>query len=381
MNHKMRRTSPATVLVVDDNAANRALAQGALEDNGYTVTVAKNGVEGLELFEKQGADCILLDVQMPELDGFEVCRRIRALPRGGDVPILFFTAYRDVDTFDKALDAGGDDFLTKPVRPSELAVRVQAALKLRRIKIDLREHYDLLKEQRDVLQRTQLQKERLTAFIVHDLKNPVATMDMCAQTLLSRKTLAEADRDSATTIRIEAQKLQQMILTLLDISKADEGKLVAKCAPLDLPAIVSEVLTQLALRAERRKVTLKSDVKVARANADADLLRRVLGNLLENAIRHTPTSSSVTVHAAEVEGFVELRVSDEGKGVPADMREKVFDPFVQVEAGTKVVAHGNRGLGLTFCKLAIEAHGGRIWVEDASPGAVFCLRLPIEQPA
>lgn len=373
---KEKRTSPATILVIDDNAANRALAQGTLEDKGYTVLVATGGAEGLAMFERQGADCILLDVQMPEMNGFVVCERIRALPQGADVPILFFTAFRDVDTFDKALGAGGDDFLTKPVRPSELAVRVQSALKLHRIKIDLREHYDLLKEQRDALQRMQLQKERLTAFIVHDLKNPVATMDMCAQTLLAQKSLSDRDRDSATTIRIEAQKLQEMILTLLDVSKADEGKLRANRTKLDLDVIVAEVLAQLSLRAQRRKVTLSSDVQVKEVDADPDLLRRILGNLVENAIRHTPSSSSVSVTTQRIEGFVEIRVRDHGKGVPEEMREKVFDPFVQVEAGSRVVAHGNRGLGLTFCKLAVEAHEGRILVEDAGPGAVFCIRLP-----
>ena len=179
----------STILVVDDNAANRELARNTLEDEGYRVVLARGGAEGIAAFERERPDCIVLDVRMPEMDGFTACERIRALPGGVETPVLFLTALRDVDTFDRALRAGGDDFLTKPVRPTELLVRVQSALKLRRMSEELRGHYELLKRQRDDLLRLQLQKERLTAFVVHDLKNPVNSMDLHAQVLLRDKGL------------------------------------------------------------------------------------------------------------------------------------------------------------------------------------------------
>src|SRR5262249_56334444 len=131
----------------------------------------------------------------------------------------------DVDTFDEALRVGADDFLTKPVRPAELIARVGTALKLRQMRVELREHYELLKHQRDDLLRLQLQKERLSAFLVHDLKNPVNSMDLHAQLLLRDQGLSARSRDSAAQIRSEARQLVRMILNLLDISKADEGKL------------------------------------------------------------------------------------------------------------------------------------------------------------
>jgi len=136
---------PATILVVDDNETNRFLARSTLEDEGHRVVLATGGVEGVAAFEREQPDCILLDVCMPDIDGFTARARIRALPRGKDIPILFLTALRDVETFDGALLAGGDHFLTKPVRPTELVVRVSAALKLRRMSAELREHYALLK--------------------------------------------------------------------------------------------------------------------------------------------------------------------------------------------------------------------------------------------
>jgi len=371
-----RSTENPTILVVDDNEANLELARNTLEDEGYRVVLARGGAEGVSAFERERPDCILLDVRMPEVDGFTACERIRSLPGGAETPVLFLTALRDVDTFDRALRAGGDDFLTKPVRPTELVVRVQSALKLRRMSEELREHYELLKSQRDDLLRLQLQKERLTAFVVHDLKNPVNAMDLHAQLLLREKGLPASARDSATQIRTEARQLTRMILNLLDISKADEGKLVPKRSDVDLRRLVDEVIAELGVSADGRDVSLRISLETDRIHADDDLFRRLLTNLVENAIRYAPRETSITVTATRGPTGTELRVADAGRGVPEDMREKVFNPFVQVEQGERIVAHGSRGLGLTFCKLVVEAHGGHIWIEDASPGAIFCVRFP-----
>lgn len=367
------------ILVVDDNEANRLLAQSTLEDEGYTVILANGGAEAMAAFEAHQPDCILLDVRMPEIDGFAVCERIRAAPRGAETPVIFLTALRDVDTFDKALRAGGDDFLSKPVRPTELVVRVQTALQLRRLRRELREHYDLLKKQRDDLMRLHLQKERLMAFVVHDLKNPVNSMDLCAQLLLRGKGLPEQARDFAARIRTEAQHLTRLILNLLDVSKADEGKLEPKRSQVALPALVAELFAELEIDAQDRSVSLRSAIEAERAHADPDLLRRMLANLVENATRHAPKGSAVTVASVAGEGGIELRVIDAGTGIPAEMRERLFDPFVQgTGQSERFASRTGRGLGLAFCKAAAEAHGGEIWIEDASPGSVFCVRLPHE---
>ncbi len=367
----------ATILVVDDNEANRSLARNALEDEGYRVVLAASGEEGVAAFEREHPDCVLLDVRMPGMDGFTACERIRALPGGDRAPILFLTALRDVDTFDRALRAGGSDFITKPVRPTELIVRIQTALQLWRVSAELRQHYDLLRHQRDDLLRLQLQKERLMAFVVHDLKNPVNSMDLNAQVLLRDKTLSEGSRGAAMQVRTEARQLARMILNLLDISKADEGKLAPRHAELDPQAMVSEILAELDVAAKSRKVTLRSTVEPGSVRVDPDLFRRTLANLVENAIRYAPAETAVTVTFTRAGGDIEVRIADAGRGILPELREKVFDPFVQGDAaGDAGMAPGGRGLGLTFCRLAVEAHAGRIWVEDASPGAVFCVRLP-----
>ena len=369
-------TPPPTILVVDDNEANRSLARHTLEDEGYRVTLASGGAEAIASFERDPADCLLLDIRMPDVDGFAVCERIRTLPRGAEIPVVFLTAQRDVDTFDRALRVGGDDFLTKPVRPTELVVRVQTALELRRTRVELREHYELLKRQRDDVLRLQLQKERLMAFVVHDLKNPVNSMDLHAQMLERDRALSESARESAAHIRAAARQLGRLILNLLDLSKADEGKLSPKRSDLDLQAMAMSVISDLEITAQAQNVTLVATLEGQRIRADQDLIRRTLANLVENAIRHAPPDTAVRITGSTVHGGTVVRVADAGTGVPPVLRERIFDPFVQIEAGELPATRGGRGLGLTFCKLAIEAHGGSIWIEDASPGAVFAMRIP-----
>lgn len=312
---------------------------------------------------------------MPDMDGFAACARVRALPGGADLPIIFLTALRDVDTFDRALEVGGDDFLTKPVRPGELVARVESALKLRKMRVELREHYELLRRQRDDLLRVQLQKERLMAFVVHDLKGPVNAMDLNAQLLSRDPSLSDSARKAVGQIRNEARQLNRMILNLLDISKADEGKLSVERRKLDLVPLIAELFSEFTPMAEMRRVRLDSNLVAREAFADPDLLKRVLMNFIENAVRHTAVDSSVTVASQKAAGAVELSVLDRGPGIPPGQKERIFDAFVQGATG---VTRSGRGLGLAFCRAAATAHGGRVWVQDAEPGASFHVSLPNE---
>jgi len=363
----------ATVLVADDRADNRALAGATLEDEGYRVVFATNGEETVKAFARAHPECILLDVRMPGLDGPAACKRIRTMPGGTLVSIIFVTALHDLDTFDRAIEAGGDDFLNKPYRPQELVIRVEAALKVRSLAAERNDLYVEIKQQRDALQRLQLQKEQLISFLVHDLKNPVHAIDLQAQLLLRDRGAGERAHRAAVKIRDEGHSQLRMITTLLDIAKADEGQLAAVREQIDLSSLVAEVVETMNVHAAAANVALASDVATPTLRADPSLIRRVLENLVENAIRYSPEGSEVRVIAASVDGGIELRVSDAGPGVPPDQRARVFERFAQVDE--QIPSRPNRGLGLAFCKLAVEAHGGRIWIEDASPGAVFCVRI------
>lgn len=361
----------ARILVVDDNAENRALALATLEDEGYKVELANSGAEGIAAFSRSRPDCILLDVRMPGIDGLAACTQIRALPGGEQVAIVFVTAQREVETFDRAVAAGGDDFLTKPFRPSELVVRVQAALRARVLAGERSDLYKEIKRQRDALLRIQLHREQLAGFLVHDFKNPVGAIELQALRVLRDPEASERSRSAANAIRDESRRLLRMILNLLDLSKADEEALAPVPQVLDPNVLVAAVIEELRPRAAESNVTLVAEVRATRAHIDPDLATRILANLVENAIRHSPEGQTVTVTVEALAEGTGWRIRDAGRGVSEDQRALVFARFET--AGS--AAH-NRGLGLAFCKAAVEAHGGRIWVEDGAPGAVFCVSFP-----
>jgi signal transduction histidine kinase len=370
----MGAAAKALILVADDNAENRAVAKATLEDEGYDVIFAGDGEQAVAAFAERSPDCVLLDVKMPKMDGVAACREIRALPGGRDVPVVFLTALRDVETFDRAQLAGGDDFMTKPYRPAELVARIEAALRLRRMANERNDLYALVKQQRDDLLRLQLQKEQLAAFLVHDLKNPVNGIELQAEVARRDPAATERTRRAVDRIKDETRALMRMITNLLDISKADEGKLSPNRVEIDLVALGGEVVATLQTRAEGAGVTLVAEMAAPIVRADRDLIRRVLENLIDNAIRHAPEGSAVRLAATVTGNATELRVADAGQGVPSDERERVFDRFVQSADASG--GRSNRGLGLAFCKLAVEAHGGTIRITDANPGAVFCVTLP-----
>ncbi|MFT3697032.1 MAG: response regulator [Kofleriaceae bacterium] len=350
----------AGVLVVDDNVENRALAAATLGDEGITVEVAATGEEALETFARMQPECILLDIGLPGMDGVTVCERIRARPDGERVAILFITGRRDVESFDRALRAGGDDFLTKPFRPQELLVRIQTARRLREMATERDATALELKRQRDELQRLQLQKEQLTEFLVHDLKNPVNSIE-----LLARRAM-RAEPETGKKIREETRGLMRMITNLLDMNKAQEGLLVPARRKTDLAELVRDAIGELEERAKLARVVITPDVQVASAEIDRELIGRVLANLVENAVRHSPEHSTITVR---VKAPLTFEVADVGPGVPIEQRETIFDRFVT--GGTRA----NHGLGLAFCRVAVAAHGGRIYVDDSAVGAVFVVEL------
>lgn len=364
-----------TILVVDDNATNRALAEQTLDEEGYVVLLAASGQEALKIVAAKDVDCVLLDVRMPGMDGIAVCEALRKSERGANVPVVFLTALRDIDTFDRAIAAGGDDFLTKPVMPPELLVRVRMALRLRRLDSERGDLVTSLRKQRDDLLRLQLHKERLIAFLVHDLKSPVATIDLLAQLLARSPELSDDARSSSTQIRSEARRLNRMILNLLDVGRADEGKLSPKLRDVSLATLLREAFDEFAPSARERHVTLRADVALDVANIDEELFRRVVANLVENALRHAPVESEVVVETRGLRNAGTLAVRDFGPGVPEAARARIFDAFARGEASeVGEAAKQNRGLGLAFCKAVAEAHNGAIWLEDAGPGARFCIR-------
>jgi len=370
------------ILVVDDNEQNRLLVEARLTAAGYCVVQAESGARALDIFSERPCDLVLLDVRMPGLDGFETLDRLRKLPRGADVAVVFLTALDDVATHERALRAGVDDYLTKPLRATELLIRVRSLLRLGHAVSSLRASHAIVSKQRDELIRARDLRRQLTTFIVHDLKSPLA-MIMAGTQLVQRKVVAPGI-EKLMIVQRAASDMQRMVHNLLDIARSEDGRLVPRPAQVD----VRELVDQLVESTRGTKGEWHAGIAIetryalapgheARMWTDPLLLRRVLENLLDNALRYSPIDGHIVIDVAQSEDELCLSVTDEGPGIAPEQRERVFEMYVRLDdKNPERVGHG---LGLVFCRLALEVQGGRIWA-DAGPagrGAAFHARLPI----
>lgn len=375
----------ATILVVDDNLQNREVAEGHLVGAGYNVIQAEGGAEGLSILTSRRPDLVLLDVLMPGMDGYETCRRIRALPQGNDTPVLFLTALGDLETHRAAMESGADDFLTKPLNRTELLIRVRSLLRIKKLSDELRANYEIIRSQRDALLEAHRQKDELTALIVHDLKNPLSSILSNTQFVLGRGVPPGDMRESLDDVLRASESMVRLVMNLLDVSRSEDGALVPHVSEFDVPALLGEVCSEMERRIQdkEQRLSLTLNPGVGSLRGDRDLLRRTLENLIDNAYKYGPRAATIWLEVSTAtmddgaEPAVEIRVRDEGDGIPAAYRQIVFEKYGRAATGARE-ARTSHGLGLVFCRRAVGVHGGAIWIEgEDGRGACFCLRLPV----
>jgi signal transduction histidine kinase len=375
-----RLTTTETILVVDDNLQNRLVVEGHLVAAGYQVIQAENGKEAVEIFASDLVDLVLLDVVMPVMDGFEACRHIRGMDRGREVPILFITAHGDRQTHEKAIESGADDFLSKPIQRVELLLRTKSLLRIKRLKDELVRSNVFMASQRDALLRAQEEKRRLSAMIVHDLRGPLGCVLGNADYVLDSDSLTEGLRQAVLDIHTSADTMDRMLNDLLDIARSEDGALEPKLKPVDVLDLLDEVRSYLRGRERNshHQIIIDSRPDLGPVQADSDLIRRVIENLVENSTKYAPAGTDIRLEVSLEDGERLLfKVRDRGPGVPFAFRSKIFDQYVQLDRDRQKHARGGRGVGLAFCRLAIEAHGGQIWVENNPPtGSAFCFWIP-----
>ncbi len=370
-------TAIERVMVVDDSPQNRMVASGHLESAGYEVISVESGEEALGVLAAQRIDLVVLDVLMPGLGGFETCRRIRSTPEIAQTPVLFLTALGDREATAPALEAGGDDLLPKPFHRSELLLRAKALIRARRVADELRETLRALADQNEQLRRNEHDKRKMSQLIVHDLKGPISGV-MANAELLGGVHDANEVPILAGEILISATQIDRIARDLLDLSRAEDAALTPSLESFDLAVLAGEVVTSLRGLARWTGLTIELSIDVPRAIADRELMRRLLANLVHNAVKHAPDGTGVRIEARRDGETLELRVVDDGPGVPLEEAERIFDRFVTL--GRQESRSGSHGLGLAYCRVAVDAHRGTIWVEPREPrGAVFCVRIP--QPA
>lgn len=364
MNHEAREH----VLVVDDDAANRALVRAWL-DGRYEVSDASDGPGALEAVERRRPDLVLLDVMMPGMSGFDVCRELKRRHADGPfLPVLLLTALSDQEHRNEGLRAGADDFVSKPCDRTELVLRVQAFLRTRRQDAVIRRQLAELRE-------LEALKDDLVSLVAHDLRNPLSALLSLLQTARAEEQDPELRADLEASLSAAA-RVRDTAESLLEARLLEERRIPLRRARTSLEDLVREVVRAFETAERRRRVAFRVSVEGDPVAAvDAPLLRRAVENLLANATRYTPEGSDVEISVRGTGRAVEVEVADRGPGLAPPAQGQIFEKF----GGVAARAEGGRrgfGLGLYSVRLIAQAHGGAVSArERAGGGAVFGLRV------
>ncbi|MBM4034367.1 MAG: response regulator [Planctomycetes bacterium] len=377
-NPKSEIASRGEVLVVDDEAGIRELLLASLAGAGYRGAAAATAAEALDALRQRPPDVMLCDLLLPQMSGVELLVKTRI--EAPDTSVIVVTAVSDIETALRSVRLGAYDYLVKPVSPSDVVLRVGSALDMRRHVVEARLARQRLEANSRQLEELAEVKDSLVQMLVHDLKSPLASA-MGYMELLERKdaeTFSERQLNYLHRAYTSCKDVLRMTTTLLDLTRLEKGVLELQRAPLDLRGLLREAAAEIEplIFASGGTVEVACDPAAGTPLADRELVRRVVSNLLANAAKYSPPGSSVRLGAQPGgEGFSAVFVADNGKGIPPEEREAIFQKYHQLPAHRGM---GGAGIGLAFCRMAVEAHGGRIWVESApGQGSTFRFTLPV----
>ncbi|MBD3234246.1 MAG: response regulator [candidate division Zixibacteria bacterium] len=356
------------ILLVDDEEFNLELLKGYLNRQDYELITAMDGQTALETVDNMPPDLILLDVMMPEIDGLEVCRRLKASSKYSSIPIIIITALDDTEHHVGAIEAGADDFIPKPVNESVLMARVRGYLKTKQLS--------------DEVKRLMEFKRNLTNMVVHDLNNPLTSIIGNLDLIKTDENIDDSLRPLIDRAYTAAQNAAKMLENLLSIERMESGMLELNPRVTNIADLVKHVAQLQETNFLKKGLSVKLEGKEnLEVECDPDLLERIFQNLLNNAIKFAPDESEIEIHWKENPNDFHLSVANHGPTIPQEQQKNVFDKFAQVENRPEITRKGY-GLGLAFCKMAIEAHSGSIKVTSPVPdwedGVQLEIRIPIE---
>lgn len=370
-----------SILVVDDMAANLKLLSDLLKRQNYTVRAARNGPVALMSARSNPPELILLDVNMPDMDGYEVARRLKNDPETEHIPIVFISALNETEDIVKGFEVGGADYITKPFKFKEVLARVENHLTLSRQRRELEWVRERERQRFETLNRL---RDQFVGGAAHDLKNPLSTVTGYVYMLEAYDTI----KDDPTAqrymgfIRRSIEKISGLVADMLEYLHI-ESQQILHVKPMDVSVLLRDVLADFELMAQERQIalTLVGPANLLLVPMDEKQMQRVLSNLVSNALKYTPEGGEVIVSAEADADFVYLAVRDNGLGIPPDALENLFTPFYRVKTKAHQKVAGT-GLGLTVVKSIVELHGGDIAVESAEHvGTTFTVRLPLQAVA
>ncbi len=363
--------APGKVLVVDDEPENAQLLRQVVEVLGHEVEEAGDGESALRLVQRWMPDVVLLDVMMPRMDGFEVCRRLRADRKTAHLRIIMITALTERKDRLSGISSGANDFLSKPIDTTEVMLRVQNAM------ISAQLFNEVSSNLRRINQLEEL-RSNLSNMIVHDLRSPLMGITANLELALddAEAPLPKEARPCIVGAMRAAESLVEMVSSLLDVSRLEEGKMPLELVARDVASVARDGLDSLGTLPRGTPVVVETPAGPVRAKCDFSVVRRIVANLVGNADKFAMAGTDIRVVIEPFEGGARVQVIDRGPGIPAEMHEKIFEKFGQAEqysSGRKY----STGLGLTFCRLAVEAHGGKIGlVSEPGRGSTFWFTLP-----
>ena len=369
------------LLIVDDSEDNRDVLARRLQKQGHWAITAPGGKEALEALAEQPFDLVLLDIMMPDMDGYEVLSRIKNDPRTHRIPVIMISALDEMDSVVRCIEMGAADYLPKPFNPTLLRARIGASLREKRAHDREIRSSDQLAESYRKLKEMERLRDDLTHMIVHDLRTPLTSLLSGLQTIPLIGSLSDLQAEMLAIAEEGGQTLLGMINNLLDVEKMEQESVPLDRNPLTAAGLIERAVTQVGMLAQVSGLTLiqQAPLDLPSFSGDEDILRRTLVNLLGNAIKFTPSGGTITASAEMVEQGMLFAVRDTGEGIPPEAFERIFEKFGQVEsriAGRKM----STGLGLTFCKLAVNVHGGRLWLESQpGKGSIFYFTIPHEE--
>ena len=371
------RTSDLAILLVDDIEDNLVALEAALEPLGYRIVLAHSGEEALRYLLKDEFAAVVLDVQMPGLDGFETAEAIRGRERTSGVPIIFLTALgREHEHHMRGFSAGAVDYLLKPVDPELLRAKVGVFVRLRTIELELRAKSEELERRAADLARSNADLDQFASVVSHDLLDPVNVISGYLELLSDRLGPGLEGEPAEWVERITgcAKRVHSLVQDLLEYSRAASDGSVSGPSSVNVADAVADALDNLASSLSSQgseggsTVDVPGQLPSVRVNRNE--LGRVFQNLIANSVQHGGRPVHVTVSAVQHDGEVTIRVSDDGTGLAPDQMQRVFGMF---ERAGDQGPQPRTGLGLAICRRIVNRAGGRIWMEpnEASGVSVF----------
>lgn len=383
----MLNSQSANILIVDDNEQNLSVLADMLSIRDYRVMTAINGQDALEAVQKYPFDIILLDIQMPYMNGYEVCRHLKTNEHSQEIPVVFISALNEVEDIVRGFEAGGVDYIAKPFQIREVLARVENHLMIARQRQALIEKNaeieSLRQRDAEAFHMLNTMRDQFIYAATHDMKNPLFIISAYMGMLNQAPQVAQNAEllGYVQGIGDGVGKMQRLITVMLDLAQLQTGANLRLFRHHLLPIAEASVKRMLIL-AQQNNLTLQMQVQRAGAYhtlMDANQMEQVLDNLLGNAIKYTPQGGSVTLTLDYDEQSIHLAVCDTGIGIPEDALPRLFDAFYRVKTPKHGAINGT-GLGLAIVKTILDLHQARIEVQSQpDKGSCFHVYLPIVQ--